>query len=274
MSKTISKDYFDDFAKTEKVGLVATIDECGDPHITIMSTIMAGDENTILVGQFSQGFCKKNMMERKKTGFAIMSLKLNFWFGTFDWKDVKTEGPEFERYNKMQMFRFNTYFGVEKVHYGNLVEISEKERLRLGGILGNYLKVGMKKKKYLNSDKNIMRPFAQKLFNGLVNPKFCTFINKDGYPIIVPVMQAQSAGSDRVVFTAKPYAERFGDLKKGDRVAIICMSLNLESVVVKGTFSGFDKGVGYIDIDRVYNSMLPVTGYIYPPQKHEAVEEF
>jgi hypothetical protein len=39
----------------------------------------------------------------------------------------------------------------------------------------------------------------------------------------------------------------------------------METVLLKGKFSGFnEKGYGYLDINRVYNSMPPVHKYIYP----------
>lgn len=275
MSGTVKKEYIKEFEKTEKLGLIATVEECGDPHISLLTTVMAADEKTMVVGQFSQGRSKQNMMARPKTGFAIISLDMNMWRGTFNWREVKTEGPEYVKYNNMQMWRFNTYFGIEKVHYGDLVEISDKAKLNFPGIGAGIVRVTANKKKYLSGKKEeVMRPFAVKIFNGLANPKFACFVNGDGYPVLVPVIQAQAAGSDRIVFTAKPYAEMFDGLKKGERVAVMSMTMQMESILVKGTFSGFENGIGYVDIDRVYNSMPPISGYIYPAEDYKAVEEF
>ncbi|NLV98276.1 MAG: hypothetical protein GX034_00565 [Clostridiaceae bacterium] len=47
-----------------------------------------------------------------------------------------------------------------------------------------------------------------------------------------------------------------------------------ESVLIKGVFSGFTNGVGYLDIDKVYNSMPPVSKYIYPYEDYDKVESF
>ena len=44
----------------------------------------------------------------------------------------------------------------------------------------------------------------------------------------------------------------------------MAISMEMESVVVKGTFSGFKGGIGRVKIDRVYNSIPPVMRYIYP----------
>jgi len=48
------------------------------------------------------------------------------------------------------------------------------------------------------------------------------------------------------------------------KVAVMGMNLDMEDVLVKGTFHGFKAGMGYVDIERVYNSLPPVHGYIYP----------
>jgi hypothetical protein len=46
----------------------------------------------------------------------------------------------------------------------------------------------------------------------------------------------------------------------------------MEDVLIKGTFNGFDsKGYGYIEIERVYNSMPPIHKYIYPTEKNSEV---
>jgi len=37
----------------------------------------------------------------------------------------------------------------------------------------------------------------------------------------------------------------------------------MENVLVKGVFSGFNKGIATLKIDKVYNSMPPKMGYIY-----------
>ncbi len=275
MATTVKQEYIKAFEKTEKLGLVATIDEWGDPHISLLTTLMAADEKRMVVGQFSQGLSKKNMQVRHKTGFAIMGLDMSFWTGRMDWTGKATEGAEYIRYNQMQMWRFNTYFGIDTVHYFDLKDISEKRKLDLLGIGINAVKAILKKGAYkTGSEEQVMRPFAEKLFNGLGNPKFISFIDKDGYPVIVPVVQAQSAGSDVIVFSAKPYAEDLKDLTKDARVAVFCTDLDMKNVLVKGNFSGFEKGMGRVVIDRVYNSLPPISRYVYPYEEHGEVTEF
>lgn len=275
MNAKMNPNDFKAFEKSEKLAIVATIGEDNDPHLSLLSTLMAKDETTLVAGQFSQGLSKKNMLERHKSGFAILTLDMNLWTGFCDWYDVKTEGEEYVKYNNMQMWRFNTYFGIGKVHYAHLKGISEKRKLNFLGIGLNAVKVILLKRFLKNkNEKTILTPFSQKLFNAMGNPKFAGFINSEGYPQVVPVVQAQAVGSDRIVFTASPYKSLFKDLKKGMRVAVEAISMDMESVLVKGTFSGFKNGIGYVDIDRVYNSMPPICGYVYPKEEYKETTEF
>lgn len=261
----ITQEDYKIFEKSEKLGVVGTIDDCGDPHLSLLTTIMAKGDKEMVVGQFTKGLSKGYMQERNKCGFAIMGLDMNFWTGTMNWKDVKDEGEEFVKYNNMQMWRYNTYFGIYKVHYFDLAHISEKRKLDIPKVAVNAFRCIISKPfmKYAGKEK-ILCPYAKKLFNAVGNPKFISFINEEGYPVVAPAVQAQEVGTNTIVLTSSPYGELLKPLKKGARVAMMAISLDMESVVIKGTFSGFKGGIGRIKIDRVYNSIPPVMRYIYP----------
>ena len=263
--KTIREEEFKIFEKSEKLGAVGTIDDVGDPHISLLTTIMAKSETEMVVGQFTKGLSKQYMAERNKCGFVIMGLDMNFWTGRMIWKDVKTEGDEFVKYNNMQMWRFNTYFGINRVHYFDLVDISDKRVLEIPKVAVNEIRCVLAKPfmSYKKTEK-VLRPYALKLFNGLGNPKFACYIDEEGYPVVVPAVQAQEVNTNTIVFTAAPYKNDFAGLKKGARIAIMALSTEMESVLIKGTFSGFSCGIGRVRIDRVYNSIPPITRYIYP----------
>ncbi|MBQ7653192.1 MAG: hypothetical protein IJS93_02355 [Clostridia bacterium] len=262
--RKITEEEYKFFEKSEKLGVVGTIDDQGDPHLTLLTTIMAKDENEMVVGQFTKGLSKDFMKIRNKCGFIIMGMDMNFWTGKMTWKDVKTEGEEFVKYNNMQMWRFNTYFGISRVHYFDLNDISEKRVLEIPKIAKNEIRCVLAKPFKKTQKQVILRPYAKKLVNGLGNPKFFSFIDEEGFPVVVPCVQAQETGSNTIVFSKAPYKADFDGLKAGARVCLLAVSTSMESVLVKGEFSGFKSGLGTIKIDRVYNSIPPITRYIYP----------
>jgi hypothetical protein len=67
-------------------------------------------------------------------------------------------------------------------------------------------------------------------------------------------------------------------LRKYSHVAVFGLTLDMEDVLIRGIFTGFEKhrGVklGAVDIDWVYNPMPPKPGQIYPPQEIKAVANF
>ena len=265
MRKTINEEEYKFFEKSEKLGVVGTVDDQGDPHLTLLTTIMAKGDREMVVGVFTKGLSKENMQKRNKCGFIIMGLDMHFWTGIMTWKDVKTEGEEFVKYNNMQMWRFNTYFGISKVNYFDLNGISDKRALEVPKIAVNEIRAVLSKPflKYAGKEQ-VLRPYATALFNGLDHPKFLSYIDADGFPVVVPAVQAQEVGTNTIVFTAAPYKDDFAGLQPGARVCMMALSTAMESVVVKGTFSGFKGGIGRVKIDRVYNSIPPISRYIYP----------
>ena len=99
--------------------------------------------------------------------------------------------------------------------------------------------------------------------------KYIGFINADGFPVVFPAIQAQSVNANQIIFSTAVFPQFTSQLIKGSRIALYGMSLNMETVLVRGEFQGFKRLagmlVGVLNIDWVYNSMPPVPGQIYPP---------
>ncbi len=265
MNKTLTPQMNEEFAKSLKVGLVATVDERDYPHVTVLSTLMGKGEKTMVFGKFIEGLSKEFIQERPDAGFLIMNPEKEFWYGKMRYKDLKKEGEEYIFYNNQPLYRYNTYFGINTVYYSDLVEISDKETLPMGQIIKSSLAVLLMKRKY-RGEQNIpaMKAWARKFTAKLDTLMFLSYIGKDNFPEIVPVIQAQSVSDSRIVWKNEPFKDRQSSLKKGDRIAILGFAMSMETVLLKGIFSGFDdKGYGYMDIDRVYNCMPPVHSYVY-----------
>ncbi len=257
------------FKSTYKVGLIATLDDEGGPHITMLSSLQASSPRQLVMGQFTEGLSKDFMRIRPEVGFLIMSMDRRFWTGTARWTHCRTEGEEFDMYNKKPLFRYNTYFGVHTVHYFDLIEISEGEDLKMGAIVFRAALNMIGKQFYRNKRKSrILKSWAEKLMKGLQTLKFLSWVSEDGVPRILPVIEAQASDSGTIVIPAKPYAAKAKDLKKGAAVAINGLNFDMVGTLVKGRFGGFGFSPfgrsGRMDIERVYNSLPPKAGYVYP----------
>ena len=91
------------------------------------------------------------------------------------------------------------------------------------------------------------------------------YYDKKGDAQILPVVQATSAGSDRIALAGIPFGKALRQIPDGAKASILCLNLKMESVLVKGIYH---KGI--LDIERVYNSMPPKMEYVYP--RSETIE--
>ena len=267
------------FEPSEKVGIIATVTPDGQPHMTLLTSVMAAAPDRLTAGEFCQGLSKSYMRETRKIGFAILTLDKKLWRGKALWTHLLKEGPEYEIYNKQPMFRYNTYFGINTVHYFDLVETSPGGPLPLGSVVFSALLTKMAKSAAARINPAMaLTHFGAKLFNALDALKFLSFIGRDGYPVVVPLIQCQAADTGRLAFYPGAFGDVLNILTPGATVAVFALTMQMEDVLVRGTFNGYERfrGVklGTIDINWVYNSMPPNHGQIYPPVPLQRVVNF
>jgi hypothetical protein len=267
------------FKPAEKVGIIATVTPEGLPHMSLLTSVMAAKPDQLTVGEFCQGKSKEYMQLNSKIGFAILTLDKKLWRGKALWTHLKKEGPEYEIYNNQPMFRYNTYFGINTVHYFDLKETTDGKTLPLASVVKSALLTKMAKGSAAKGNsERLLSHFGEKLFNGLDSIKFLSFIGDDGFPVIIPVIQCQAADSRRLAFHPGAFGDDLNMLKQGMTLAVFCLTMQMEDVLARGIFNGYSRyrgiKMGTLDIDWVYNSMPPNHGRIYPPVTLERVVNF
>lgn len=266
------------FEPTEKVGIVATIGDTGEPHATLLSSIMGRGPRGLCVGEFSVGLGKENMRRRPRVGFLVMTLDRRLWRGKARWTGLAKEGPEYEAYNRKPMFRYNTYFGVNTAHYLDLLEVEGPEPLPMARIACSWMATAaLAPLAGGRGQAEALSPYARGILDAVASLSFAAWIGEDGFPALAPVVQARSAGPGRVIFTPGPYRRDLERIPDRSRVALFCMNLSMESVLVRGQYRAPGKAapsLAAIDLDYVYNSMPPCHGQAYPRPALEAVAEF
>lgn len=267
------------FEPDVKVGLLATLDPGGRPHISLITSLNAKDEKHLMFGQFTEGMSKDNLRERPKAGFVVMTMDRKLWRGRARWTHADTHGPDYELYNQKPMFRYNAYFGIHTVHHMDLVAVSEKKGLPLGGLVAGLPATALKNLLFRDdSPSGVLNSWSLSHLKSPACLKFFAWVGEDGYPVMVPVVPASTAGRDRLVFAPSVYKADFEGLQPGTEVAVFGVNLQTESVLVRGTFKGFTGygpgRLGTLDLDWVYNSMPPTPGQIHPPVPLSPVTAF
>lgn len=268
-----------EFEPEAKVGLIATINPEGLPHITLITALQAKGTKHLIWGQFTEGMSKTNVMSNPNTAFLIMTMDKSLWRGKAIFTHKVREGEDYEMFNKKPMFRYNCYCGIHTVYYMDLVETYGKESLPLAKIVTSSLfTMASRSRAKTSVSKPILKPWAYNVFNRLDSLKFLSYIGDDGFPALIPLIQCQASDSRRLAFSPLAYGNELSSLESGNNVAIFGLTLDMEDVLIRGIFQGFKRynGVklGTVDIDWVYNSMPPQQGQIYPMEELRPIVNF
>jgi hypothetical protein len=272
----------EDIAETHpdmKIGLLATVTPEGLPHVSLISSLMACAPEQMCFGQFTEGTCKQNILVNPQVGFMIMSLKKELWRGKASYTHMSKEGPDFDYYNNVPMFRYNAYFGVHTVYYLDLVSQTGKHPLPMGRVIFAAVQtmiartLGRKRAKA-----QVLNNWTSGFLNKLDNLKFLCYIGEDGYPLIIPAIQTQSLDAQHAIFSTSIYRDELAAIPNGADICVFDMALTMEDVLIRGKYQGIQRvgGIkaGLVKVDWVYNPMPPVPGQIYPPVELKAVREF
>jgi hypothetical protein len=277
--KSFSKEDIEAFEPAEKIGIVACVNPDGLPHITLITSLQANGPDQITLGEFCKGLSKQYIRQNPQIAFLVVTLDKKIWRGKARWTHLRKEGPEYERYNRIPMFRYNTYFGINTVHYLDLIETTGKQDLPMTRIIPAAMmtKIAKGAAKTGNHDL-ILTPFSESLFNQLDALKFIAYLGDNGYPVLIPLIQCQAADSRRLVFSPYAFGRELEEISVGRTVAVFGITMKMEDVLIRGTFQGYERrrllNVGIIDIEWVYNSMPPAHGQIYPPVELTPVVDF
>ncbi len=277
--KEFSAEDIKGLSATMKVGILGTVTTEGLPHITLITTLMACSPTGMVWGQFMEGVSKQYIRQNPKAGFLIMGLDKNIWRGRADYTHSVREGKDYDFYNNIPLFRYNSYFGVHTVHYMNLVAHDGKHPLPMTRIITAAIKTMIAKFFSAKREKAVvLNPWSMAFYNKIDNLKFLGYIDTDGYPVIIPLIQAQALDREHMIFSFGAYGEELAQIPAYTPVAIFGMALSMEDVLVRGTYQVAKRvaGIkcGVVQLDFVYNPMPPVPSQIYPDIPVQPVVEF
>ncbi len=266
------------FEPTMKIGLLATVSPQGSPHITLLSSLMAAAPGQMVWGQFTEGMVYDYVRSNPKTGFLIMNLDKEIWRGKASYTHALRSGKDYDFYNNTPMFRYNAYFGVHTVHYLDLVAYSARQSLPMSSIVLASIATLLAAKLTGKKAQAVLNSWTRSLMDKIGNLKFLAYLDADGFPCIIPIIQAMSADSETIIFSSSVYREDLEAVPQGAEVAIFGMSLDMTDVLMRGRFEGIQQRAGVrcgsVRVQWVYNSMPPNPGVIYPKVKVAPVREF
>jgi hypothetical protein len=177
------------------------------------------------------------------------------------------------------MFRYNAYFGVHTVYYLNLVEHSGRQALPMGQvILAAVQTMAARVLPTQHSMESVLNPWTRALMNKLDSLKFLSYVDSDGYPLVIPAIQAQASDAAQIIFSTGAFKDDLERIPTGATVAVFGMTLDMEDVLMRGEFQGVQRRAGVrcgrVRVNWVYNPMPPKPQQIYPPVELRPVTAF
>ena len=276
---TFSAEEIQAFSPTMKIGLLATVNPAGLPHLTLVASLQANSPTQMIFGQFTEGHSKEHVRQDPKAGWLIMTLDRQLWRGKATFTHTANQGPEFEMYNNTPMFRYNAYFGVHTVYFLDLLEHTGRQPLPMGRVVFAAVQTMLAKALFPKHTREpVLNLWTQQLMNKLDNLKFVSYVGPDGYPVIIPTIQAMAAGSEQIIYSTSAFGEDLLAIPSGAPVAVFGMSLQMEDVLMRGEYQGLRRVAGIrcgtVTVNWVYNPMPPKPQQIYPRVKVEPVATF
>jgi hypothetical protein len=276
---TFTEDDIRNLEPSMKIGILATVNPDGLPHLTMISSLKASSPNQLCFGQFTEGSSKTHILENPKTGWLIMTLERQIWRGVAEFTHTARSGADFDAYNNTPLFRYNAYFGIHTVYYLNLAGHSGKSALPMNRVVFAAIQTMLARSlPGKRAAASVINPWTRNFLNGLNTLKFLSYVEEDGYPHIIPAIQTQTYDNQQVLFSASVYSEDIQRIPSGVPIAVFGLSLDMEDVLLRGRYAGLKRRwgmrCGSVEIDWVYNSMPPTPGQIYPPVPLQAVENF
>lgn len=272
---TLTPEAIDALDAEAKVGLLATLDGEGLPHLTLITTLSASGPDRLIWGQFCEGRSKDNIRRDPRAGFLVMNLSRQLWRGRARWTGEAREGADHERLNRLSLFRYNSYINIHTVHTMDLLGVSEREGLPLPGMLAGALplaasgRLSSGSKRRRNNDEGPLNRWTVAHLGRVDTLKFLAYVDEEGHPAIIPAVPARPREASRVVIAPTVHARELRSIPEDATVAVFAMNLKMESVLLRGELRWTRQlGVplGVVEVDWVYNSLPPLPGQIYPPR--------
>lgn len=266
--KHVNTSYRED---SKQLDFYGTVNGDGTPHITLLTSMHLFGKDTFVWGEYSAGLSKENQQKRNKVGFMSVIDGKTVFFGKAVWSGSRKSGEEIELLNRIPQFRYNNVYGYLPAHILKLKELSGEQPLDTDGLDNAREKMAkLAAQVPAGSAPGAVSPVTQDFFTRERATKVIGFVDADGYPRIAPLDGAVLADGGRVAFPLEPYGDILGGIKDGTPIAILVLAYKeMGAVVVNGNMKRATVGgteVGLLDIEKVYNPMLPVIGYVYPPE--------
>jgi bifunctional DNA-binding transcriptional regulator/antitoxin component of YhaV-PrlF toxin-antitoxin module len=240
---------------------LASRNPAGIPNVVPVISILPVDdqEDTLFFGNFLLRKTVQNLDQDKRVGILVITADLKGWILSGDFIEWQRTGKYVEQQMSSPLLRYNAYTGVRNA---GLIRV----RTLLGGFSIPKLKVALD---YLTIklfaatpqgkvDSAVTIPLEVRRQFGLMTAiKVLAWVDRDGYPRILPMLSLQPRGENFLAGRVEPYNLTLPE--DGAPVAANILTLEAVSYQAKGQWAK-QGNLGAIAVQEIYAGGPPKPG--------------
>jgi hypothetical protein len=248
---------------------LATCSVDGIPNIVPCTSLTsAGDvENRLIFGNFLLRKSVNNLNQNPKVGIMVITPDLEGWILQGDFVEWQQTGPYADYLNNSDLLRYNAYTGIRNAGVIQVRKVIRHFRISKQRVLADYLLAracSYSKNKGSSGEVVDLPPVVRKNFSLLMAVRILTFLDSDGYPLVIPTLSLQPSGEDTLVCAPGSFGDILQLLDSGSPVAASLLTFDAVSFQAKGRWLEQRKflgaPVGFMSVTSVYAGGPPIPG--------------
>jgi len=239
---------------------LATRNSEGIPNVVPVISILPADDktDTLFFGNFLLRKTIQNLAQDTRLGVLVITQQLQGWMLQADFQEFQRTGTYVDQQMSSALLRYNAYTGIRNAGVMHVRSLQQSFRISKLHVLKDYLlaRVASMGGNVAGGDgATIPLPVRQE-FNKMAAVKVMTWVGEDGYPVVVPALSLQPAGTRSLIVWK---GMRLPEPPRGAVVAANILTPEAVSYQVKGRWTG-GATTGIIETREFYAGGPPIPG--------------
>lgn len=240
----------------------------GVPNVVPCTSLMPAGDDRLIFGNFLLKKSVGNLDADPRLGILVITTALEGWILQGDFVEWQRTGEYVERLNSTELLRYNAYTGIRSAGVIEVRQVQRRFRLSRGRVLGDYLAARLAS--VLGQPSGRPQGTAQlprvvrDSFRPMTALRTLAFLDREGYPLTVPLLSLQPAGDDCLLCACNPLDELLRPLSPGEPVAANLLTQDIVSFQVKGHWLApwhlLGRSLGALCVDAVFAGGPPIPG--------------
>lgn len=200
-------------------------------------------------------------------GIVVITADLEGWFLQGDFVEWQQTGDYADHLNNSDLLRYNAYTGIRNAGVIQVQKIIRHFRISKLRVLTDYLlarTATYSKTAGSLNNATVIPPVVKKNFGLMMAVRILTFLDDEGYPLMVPALSLQPAGESTLLCAQGLFADMLKILRAGTPVAASLLTFDVVSFQSKGLWLGSRRIlgalVGSMSVTSIYAGGPPIPG--------------